>query len=105
MVGRVTTVSDTPLTAERLRKMLRNDALVRQVTQDGAPFLAQVTLQRDRRNASGFAWTSSSGPPQPITAGTLASTEIMTERVTLLSLLVPALRELLRAEERQPHAP
>ena len=96
MIGKVKSVSEVPTTVERMRRMLRNDALVRQLSQDGAPFLVQVALQRDRANPSGFAWTSSSGPPLKITAGTLVTAEITTERVTLLSLVMPALRELLR---------
>lgn len=103
MIGKVNSVSDVPTTTDRMRKMLRNDALARQLSQDGAPFLVEVVLQRDRANPSGFAWTSSKGPDIKITAGTLANAEITTERVTLLSLVLPALREMLRAQPGGRH--
>jgi HlyD family secretion protein len=98
MTGRVKSVSEVPATMDRMHKMLGNDALARQLSQEGAPFLVQVILDRDRANPSGFAWTSSKGPAFMITTGTIASADIEVERVTLLSLVVPALRELLRFE-------
>ncbi|MBV8192542.1 MAG: NHLP bacteriocin system secretion protein [Alphaproteobacteria bacterium] len=100
MIGEVSYVSDVPLTPERMRQLLRNDELVRRLTAKGAPFLAQVTLQRSRERPSGFVWTSSNGPPMPITPGTLAEVRIVTERVTLISLVVPALKSLFRGLDR-----
>ncbi len=96
MIGQVKSVSDVPATLERMRKMLGNDALARQISQDGAPFLVQVVLDRNRANPSGFNWTSSKGPDFKITAGTLATADIEADRVTLISLVIPALREMLR---------
>lgn len=98
MIGTVRSVSDVPTTVERLRRLLRNDALARQLSQEGAPFLVQVVLRRERSNPSGFAWTSSKGPEVRITAGTLLAADIATERVTLLSLALPALRALMRTD-------
>ncbi len=100
MIGEVQSVSDVPITPERMRQILRNDELVRRLTTSGAPFLAQVTLRINRDLPSGFAWTSSAGPPMPITAGTLAEVSITTERVTLISLVVPALKALFRGADR-----
>jgi HlyD family secretion protein len=96
MMGEVKSVSEVPATLERMRKMLGNEALARQLSHEGAPFLVQVVLQRNRANPSGFTWTSSKGPDFRITAGTIASADIEVDRVTLISLVVPALRELLR---------
>lgn len=96
MIGQVKSVSEVPVTLERVRKMLGNDALARQLSREGAPFLVQVILERNRANPSGFAWTSSKGPDFRITAGTLTAADIEVEQVTLLSLVVPALRDLLR---------
>lgn len=100
MMGTVQDVSDVPLTRERMYQLLRNDELVKRLLASGAPFLAQVTLRADRTLPSGFAWTSSQGPPAPVTAGTLAEIRISTERVALITLLVPALKELVRGRER-----
>ena len=100
MMGTVQDVSDVPLTRERMFQLLRNDELVKRLLASGAPFLAQVTLRADRTLPSGFAWTSSQGPPAAVTAGTLAEIRITTERVALIKLLVPALKDLLRGRER-----
>lgn len=100
MIGEVQSVSDVPLTPERMRDLLRNDELVRRLSANGAPFLARLSLKRDRNLPSGFVWTSSAGPPTPVTAGTFAEVRITTERVTLISLVIPALKELFRGFDR-----
>jgi HlyD family secretion protein len=100
MTGEVREVSDVPITPERMRQMLRNDELVRRLSANGVPFLALVSLKADRESPSGFAWTSSGGPPNAITAGTLAEVQITTERVTLIGLVIPAIKELFRGFDR-----
>ena len=96
MIGTVIDVSDVPLTRERMLQLLRNEELVKRLTASGAPFLAHVALKADRSLPSGFAWTASSGPPTPVTSGTLAEVQITTERAALITLVIPALKELAR---------
>lgn len=96
--GRVVSVSATPATPERLRNLLRNDELVRKAAENGPAFLATIMLEPDPATPSGYAWTSSRGPAQKLSAGTPLQVEVQTERVTLAGLLLPALRELLRGE-------
>ncbi|MGO4572621.1 NHLP bacteriocin system secretion protein [Microvirga sp. 2TAF3] len=98
--GRVTTTSDVPITPERLRRIVRNDDLVRKLTSDGAPFLTTVEMKRSPATPSGYAWTSSQGPSTPLTIGTLAHGDIEVERVSLLGLVIPAIKELLRGPSR-----
>lgn len=96
MIGTVIDVSDVPLTRERMLQLLRNEELVKRLTASGAPFLVHVALKADRSLPSGFAWTASSGPPTPVTSGTLAEVQITTERAALITLVIPALKELAR---------
>lgn len=99
--GRVTDVSSTPVTPELLRNLLRNDDLVRKMTEAGPSFLATVSLERSDKTPSGYAWTASDGPDGRLSAGTPLRAEIETERVALLSLLMPALKQMLRMEPQR----
>jgi HlyD family secretion protein len=96
--GQVTTVSDTPATPELLRSMVRNDELARRLTEGGVAFIATIEMERNATTPSGYAWTSSTGPDKTLSPGTTLRVEIETDRVRLISLLLPALRQLLRAE-------
>lgn len=94
--GTVVRVPDVAASPEQLRHMLRNDDLVRKLTASGPPFLVTVEMERDPRTVSGLKWTTSAGPDTQITAGTLLDAKVLTERVSLLGLLVPAVKEMLR---------
>jgi HlyD family secretion protein len=97
--GVVTQTSDVAASPEQLRHMLRNDDLVRKLTAAGPPFLSTVEMTRDPRTKTGLRWTTSAGPDTVITAGTLLEARVMTERVSILGLLIPAVKELLRGPD------
>lgn len=97
-------VSDVAASPEQLRHMLRNDSLVQKLTADGPPFLVTVELSRTAMTKTGFVWTTSDGPDTRITSGTLLQAEIETERVPVLQLLMPALKEMLRGPHKQERA-
>jgi HlyD family secretion protein len=95
--GRVSSTSDVPASSDQLQKMLRNDDLVRKLAQNGPPFVVMVELLRDPATPSGFRWTSSQGPEATLSTGTLLDADIETERVPMISLLIPDLKEILRS--------
>jgi len=64
--GRVAAVSKYPLYPAALDSLLGGDPALSGYTSPGAPWLVTVTLLRSGRNPSGFAWTSTSGPPGPL---------------------------------------
>jgi HlyD family secretion protein len=99
--GVVTKTSIVAASPEQMRHMLRNDDLVRKLTAEGPPFLITVELERDARAPSGFRWTTSTGPDTQVTAGTLLEAKVQTERVSLLGLILPAVKELLRGPSVQ----
>jgi HlyD family secretion protein len=98
ILGRVVSVSQTPATPELLRNLLRNDDLVRKASEGGPAFLATIELERTSSTPSGYVWTSSKGPDFKLTAGTSLRAEVETEEVSLLGLIVPALRQMLRGD-------
>lgn len=102
--GVVTKTSDVAASPEQMRHMLRNDDLVRKLTAEGPPFLITVELERDPKMPSGFLWTSSEGPDAQITAGTLLEAKVTTERESVLGLIIPAVKEMLRGPAANRHA-
>jgi HlyD family secretion protein len=95
--GKVVSVAETPATTAGMMNMLKNDNMVKQLSQNGAPFMVQVELE-PAGNKSGYAWSSSDGPGLPLTPGTVADSEIVVQHRRLLGIVIPPLARLLRAD-------
>ncbi len=95
IMGEVESISAAPATRGGMREVLRNDALVSELSGNGAPFQAQIRLERDAANASGFRWSASDGPDTPITAGEIFDGEVTVRKVRVVGLLAPALQRLI----------
>lgn len=101
--GRVRSVSDVAATPEGMTRVLKNQRMVRSLTETGgAPFEVEVELFTDPATPSGLRWSSSSGPAATVSFGTLCEGEVTTRRMRLLSLAIPALEPLLRPQEAAP---
>jgi HlyD family secretion protein len=94
IVGNVVTVSDFPVTPQGMLADLHNDALVKRFSQDGAPYAAKVTLERDPSTVSGYRWTSGKGPPIPLSSGTLIRAEVTTREQPPIDLVIPLMKRL-----------
>lgn len=98
MRGRVTAVSDEDVSIEHVEQIVHNNELTRNLFGGEPALLAYVELVPTKDNPSGFEWWSGSGPPYRVTAGSVATAEIIVERVRPITLVVPALRKLLSIE-------
>ncbi len=96
--ARVVKVSILPLDRADLLARLGNEALVKQILATGAPIEAEILLDPDG-NGDGFAWTASRAPPELLTPGTLASSEVIVRRVPPVALLMPLLGSLFRGDD------
>ena len=94
MIGKVSTVSDFPVTPEGMAALLHNEALVRRFSREGAPYSVLVQLERDRAAVSGYRWSSGTGPPIRLTTGTIARAEITTREQPPIDLVVPIMRRV-----------
>jgi HlyD family secretion protein len=74
---------------------LENRTLVQEMMHDGAPLRAVVALDADPNTASGLHWSSSQGPNQRISQGTLIDGEVVTEYRRPIALAIPLLKSLL----------
>ncbi|MGW6563761.1 HlyD family efflux transporter periplasmic adaptor subunit [Streptomyces sp. NPDC054975] len=68
--GHVKAVSRTPQTREQIGSFLGDGGLAAQFAQQGNPVAVLVTLDRSAATASGYAWSSTDGPPHAIDSGT-----------------------------------
>jgi len=91
VLGRVIRVAELPASREGLLRRLKNTVLVEEILKAGAPFEIEVDLQRDATTPRGYAWTSGEGPDIRIEPGTLARTEVVVERIHIISLIFPAM--------------
>jgi HlyD family secretion protein len=94
MIGKVSTVSEFPVTPEGMAAALHNEVLVRRFSLEGAPYAVLVQLERDRAAVSGYRWSSGTGPPIRLTTGTLARAEITTREQPPIDLVVPIMSRL-----------
>jgi HlyD family secretion protein len=91
MIGKVISISETPVTMQRLQRLLHNDVLSQSLTQQGAMYLVECSLET-ARTPSGFRWTTEKGSLQPVTTGMLASGRITVDEQRPISLVIPMLR-------------
>jgi|GEM_PF-2095320 len=91
--GTVWKVAEFPTTRAAASAALGSDDVVQGLAAPGGMLEVEIAL-RTASTQSGYDWTTS-GPPAPPTAGTMASARVVVERRTPLSFLVPHVRAWL----------
>jgi HlyD family secretion protein len=92
--GEVETVSQFPTTKEAMMAVLQNEHLVDFLAKQGPPITVRIRLIEDADTYSRFSWSSSRGPRQQVTPGSLADARITVREQSPISLIVPALRKI-----------
>jgi HlyD family secretion protein len=95
ILGTVERVSEFPATLEGMRRALKNEQLVGQISSLGTVFEVHVTLAQDSATTSGFAWTSGGGPDVTILDGTPAVGRIIVETRRPVQIVIPGLKKML----------
>jgi HlyD family secretion protein len=93
LVGRVTAISDFPVTAQGMTAVLQNPQLVERFSAQGAPYAARVALTADARTPSGYVWAAGGGPPIKLSSGTTAAAEVTVRTQAPITLVLPMLRQ------------
>ncbi|MFY7672161.1 NHLP bacteriocin system secretion protein [Tenacibaculum sp. MEBiC06402] len=93
MKGKVTYVSDFPITQKGMMMTVKNDQLVRGLLQQGALFEVYVEFEKDKDAYSGFKWTSAQGPKILINEGTSCMGKITVKSEPPIALVVPAFKK------------
>ncbi|MFE7123458.1 HlyD family efflux transporter periplasmic adaptor subunit [Streptomyces sp. NPDC057617] len=87
--GRVEAVGRTPQTRQRISGFLGNSQLGEQFSKDGQPIAVVVRLERSSATTSGYAWSSSGGPPYAIDSMTLATGSVHVAEQHPIDWLLP----------------
>jgi HlyD family secretion protein len=95
ILGDVVSVSDYPVTPERLKKVLRNEQLVQDLAGKSAPIEVSVKLLTDETTDSGFKWSSSKGPPMKVFSGTVCTANVAVEEKKPISYVLPIFKSTL----------
>ena len=93
ILGTVRFVSDYPLTPEGMQKVLRNEKLVKTLADEGAQIEVIAELGLDAATDSGFAWSSSKGPPKKVATGTVCTASVVVEKKRPISYVIPLVKE------------
>ncbi len=93
MLGTVASASDYPVTPEGLRRVLRNQQLIQELTGKTAPIEVRVELIPDETTPSGFKWSSSEGPPMKVFSGTICNANVTVETKKPISYVLPLMRK------------
>lgn len=93
MKGKVTYVSDFPITQKGMMMTVKNDQLVSGMLSRGAMFEVYVEFEKDENSYSGFKWTSATGPQIAINEGTSCMGKITVKSEPPVAVVIPALKK------------
>ncbi len=93
MKGKITYVSEFPVTQKGIMTSVKNDQIVKRMLSVGAPFEVYVKFEKDTTAPSGFRWTSALGPDLVIHEGTSCMGKITVKTEPPIAMVVPALKK------------
>lgn len=93
IVGRVRSVSPTPLSPVAMNRFLRNETLVQRFGESGPAYLADIEPMLDSTTATGFRWTTRHGPDMHLGSGALISGKVTVGTQAPITLVIPAVRK------------
>lgn len=93
IVGRVSRVSSYPITREGAASLVGNPELLKDVMGDGSQIAVFAELETSAENESGFAWSSSQGPEQPVESGVTTSVRVTIAKRSPISFVLPILKD------------
>ena len=95
IIGKVTKVSEFPLTPDAVLHILRNRTLAEELAGRTSPIQVVVTLEEDPEAVSGFQWTSTGGPPTSVYSGTLCNCSVQIESKRPISYVIPVMKRTI----------
>ncbi len=90
--GTVTSVSVFPITKEGAALSVGNIELVESLVAKGPQLEVVAKLKPDTSTFSGYAWSSSKGPPMKMSSGTTTAVRATVEEVPPITFVLPFLR-------------
>ena len=96
IIGNVSTVSPFPITKEAAASVVGNPEVVAGLVSDQQEGVMQVVgdLALDPQTASGYKWSSSTGPKIKISSGTTTTVRVKVEERSPITFVLPILRSV-----------
>ena len=100
LIGKVTSVSEYPVSAEGINSWIGNKETTNWIVQrnGGAAMEVHVDLIKDPDTVSGYLWSSISGAPDKLSAGTACIGSIVVKRQAPLAKAFQKLNQWLRSD-------
>jgi HlyD family secretion protein len=96
--GVVVSVSDAPVTMEKMARDLANQTLAQELYGKVAPIEVRATLNPAKsENATGFEWSTSAGPPFPIAGNSRINVDIVVDRRKPYTYVLPMIKSAIGA--------
>lgn len=89
VVGRVTYVSELPINPPSIESTVENQKLVDKFIQQGPVFKVKIALIHSSNTPSGYLWTTSKGPHERLSIGSIASVGITVKKQHPLAIIIP----------------
>jgi HlyD family secretion protein len=90
--GMVASVGDYPISPDAVMATLRNADVAKQFLGDSSKIEVRIALLTAATTPSGYAWSSSSGPPFKIDGGTPVTVSIVVDRRPPITKVLPLVR-------------
>src|SRR5262245_60353415 len=96
MRGEIQVVGEYPVTEEAVKSVTANDQLAKELLQSGTKIEVHVGLIQNSGTASGYAWSSSDGPPFKVEGGTKVSVSVVAAKTSPFNYYVtPIFRNMV----------
>ncbi|MFP4351828.1 MAG: NHLP bacteriocin system secretion protein [Puniceicoccaceae bacterium] len=95
LLGTVESVSPYPIDRDSMIARVGSEALADEILGDGVPFAVTARLREDPSSPNGYAWSSAAGGEAEVSMGSTCTASFVVDRPAPISLVIPALRELL----------
>ena len=94
MKGTVRSVGEYPVTPDAAMSVIANTSLVQELLGSSAKLEMRAALVPDGKAPSGFAWSSSVGPPFKVDTGTRVTVSVVVDRKRPISYVLPIFKGL-----------
>jgi len=89
MKAKIGVVGEYPVTQEAVKAVTGNDQQVQELLAQGTKIEIHAVLQADPKAPSGYAWSTSGGPPFQIDGGTRVTVAVVVARKPPISYVLP----------------
>ncbi len=78
--------------------LLHNKSLIDRFLKQGVVIAFRGTILKDSATYSGYKWSSKKGPNQKMSPGMVVSAEVIIEKQSPISLIIPAFKKFLEGK-------